>query len=178
MPYPFTSQAPESRSYTGVGISRDAKLYVYGSVPGEPGEVQPAVIGCPNHVEIREMAATSEYGKRSYLLLFLDSPTGDESGNLVLRVPIGYTKPNGDFQLSGPTRSLLAALLLRQPSWRAVKIFATRGTKANFLDVIPLDANLEPMEQVRTTLIPPNRESAVQAVCDINNALRSSATHA
>lgn len=177
MPYSFTASAVESRSYTGVGISRDAKLYVYGLTPDSPGEIQPAVLGVPRRVELRAMATASEYGKRTYLLLFLDSPSNDPDGNLVLRVPIGYTKPNGVFQLSGPTRSLLAAMLRWQPEWYAAKLFAVRGSRANFIDLIPTDSELNLLDQVRVTLIPPTREAADDAVNRINQLLSASAAH-
>lgn len=178
MSYPFAAPAQSrGRNYTGVGISRDGSLYVYAKTPDEPGDVIDSIIGCPNRLELREMATKSEYGQRTYLLLFLDSPSGDEAGNVVLRVPIGYKRGDtGAFQLSGPTRSLLAALEQYDPGWHAIQVFSTRGTKANFLDVIPLNDKLEPGEQVRSRLIAPTREAAEEVVARFNAQLRERQT--
>lgn len=134
---PFAITPEPAASYTGVGINAAGQLYVYGDKPGDGHQLIPATSGFPSTLATRLLGASGGFGARPYLEFFLDGR--EPAGNNVLRLPLCRRLGDGTLEATGAVRSLVGALRLLPTPPPFVHIVPRKGTKANFLNVHPVD---------------------------------------
>lgn len=154
--------SPDTQA-TVVGISQLGELYVYGDSADKPGPIVPAIFGYVTSLGVSQHGASSKYGLRDYLDLYLLAPGGDA---VILRLPCN-SRPDLPYSV----RSLLAGLNAVDLPAQAVKLQARRGTDANFFRVIPFSPDGAELPEVRNGLIGPSRHDLEISVNHLRQCL-------